>query len=111
MTDLVKPSIKINKLKNKGDIEIIDDKITKCKLEISIFKQKLQNEWSKHMKLRHMSNFYATKKNLNESQEELVNTKPLIVESNQIDKNITLLNRKLQTYEKRKEKLLKKQEK
>jgi hypothetical protein len=51
------------------------------------------------------------KRKQSESQEELVNTKPLIVESNQIDKNITLLNRKLQTYEKRKEKLLKKQEK
>jgi hypothetical protein len=51
------------------------------------------------------------KRKQSESQEELVNTKPLIVESNQIDKNVTLLNRKLQTYEKRKEKLLKKQEK
>jgi hypothetical protein len=58
------PSIQINKLNNISYFETIRDNIKKCKCLISSY-------------------FNATKKNLNESQEELVNTKPLSVESNQ----------------------------
>lgn len=55
-----------------------------------------------------MTNFYQGATDPNASSGG-VNAKSVIVESNQIEKNIRLLTKKLQAYEKRKEKAIKHQ--
>ena len=93
-------------IKTKTELKRVEEKISKCKYEITALQHKLQNEWSNHVRNKYESQFYEKS-----HQSSDITSKPLIMDYCQIDKNIEYLNEKLKVYEKRREKLLKKQEK
>jgi hypothetical protein len=89
----------------KSEIDLLDEKISKCAHETQILKQKLQKEWSNHMRSKHLEMFYDGQEAKSDKTE-----KPFKLESSQIEKTILKYAKKQQSYEKRKEKLLQQKE-
>lgn len=108
------------KSSNKSEIDIVDQKIIKCINEINYLNQKRQIKWSNQMK-NHLDRFYSSDpsntsnvtnnndSSLNtstNSHTSVHNTTPNNADSSEHDKKITLLTKKLKSYEKRRQKLL-----
>ena len=85
----------------KSEIEVLDEKINKCVHETQLLRQKLQKEWSKHMRNKHLEMFYDGQEAMADNTE-----KPFKQESRHIEKKILKYAKKQQAYEKRKEKLV-----
>ncbi len=99
-------TLKSRKLK-KDSIEACDKEILYYTQQIAIHQQKIQNQWSKHVRNKYESEFYDTSAKSEKSDV----TAGLIKGSQKIDQNILFMNQRLKHLLKKREKLLKKQEK